>query len=107
MGVLSGYIALRNSSLCLINLEGGVMESTATRGRKRVSSIDIREEGLVTVLSVKELSTPVRSVYDSGKQQLVTMILYYSALLFNFFGIIDNPASYPSSFLTIFDVIQL
>ena len=56
-------------------------EGAVTRGRRRVRSIDIREEVSVTVLSVKELSTPVRSVYDSGKQQLVTRILYLSALL--------------------------
>lgn len=71
MGVLSGYVALSNCSLCLISLEAGVRESAITRGRRRVSSADVREEGLVTVLSVKELSTPVRSVYDSGKQQLL------------------------------------
>jgi hypothetical protein len=85
MGVLSGYVALRNCSLCLLSLEGGVKESVVTRGMRRVSSVDVREEGSVTVLSVKELSTPVRSVYDSGKQQLVTMIRHHTALLLTLF----------------------
>lgn len=84
MGVLSGYVALKNCSLCLISLEGGVMESAVTRGRRRVSSIDVREEGSVTVLSVKELSTPVKSVYDSGKQHLLTRTLHHSALRLKF-----------------------
>jgi hypothetical protein len=67
MGVLSGYVALRNCSLCLTSLEGGARESADTRGRRRFSSLNVRDEGSVCVLSVKELSTPVRSVYDSGK----------------------------------------
>jgi hypothetical protein len=107
MGVLSGYVALINCSLCLISLEGGVREGAVTRGRRKVSSINVREEGLVTVLSVEELSTPVRSVYDSGKQHLLTRILYHSALLLNFFGIIYIPTAYPSSFHTFSDDIPL
>lgn len=107
MGVLSGYVALRNCSLCLISIEGGAKESAVTRGRRKGGSIDSRDEGSVTVLSVKELSTPVRSVYDSGEQQLVTMILCHSASPLSFFGIINIPTSSPSSFLTISDISQL
>ena len=71
IGVLSSYIALKNCSLCVLSGEQGAKERAANSGWSKDSNQNVGNEGSVTVLSIKELSTPVRAVYDSGEQQLV------------------------------------
>ena len=73
MSILSSYVALSNCSLCILKGEGNVERLRSAyrgRGRSKDGYECLRKEGLVTVLSVKELSTPVRAVYDSGEHFL-------------------------------------
>lgn len=83
MSILSSYVALKNCSLCILKREGegeGSIGRSRSSYRGRSKGKDgyecLRKEELVTVLSVKELSTPVRAVYDSGEHFLVEYICF-------------------------------
>ena len=102
MSVLSSYVALGDCSLCILKGEGSMERSRSShrgRGRSKDGHEYLRKGGLVTVLSVKELSTPVRAVYDSGEQFLVDKTVPRLAFLLSPLCIILNYSKFISHYM--------
>jgi hypothetical protein len=81
MGVLSSYTALKNCALCVLrdaqgDPTGCVLGGAEFRtGDGLAGRSDVRT---VCVLSVKELSTPLRDQYDSGTYARTVSLLLMS-----------------------------